>query len=100
MNTFASTDAIEALQYYLVIREDEVYDQSRISKRDQCIKDLLLETKEYQSILSALRDEDSKRICKLAAFSCEQNGKFEDATDESVERIVTRLQMVSEMHKL
>jgi hypothetical protein len=73
-----SSDAVDALQYFLLIRNDEPSEIGpKGSKRDQCIKDLLLDTREFDAILKALGD--AKHIITLAAISSEENGKYDDA---------------------
>lgn len=67
---FAPEDAPYAVEYFLLVYPT--------SLRDNCIKDLLLETRQFDVILEKVGDS-AQSILQMAAASSESQGKYEDA---------------------
>ncbi|XP_065827806.1 nuclear pore complex protein Nup93-like [Oscarella lobularis] len=88
---FAATDPREALQYYYVLKEFK----SPRGKADlfvQCVSELVLETREFETLLGRLESDGSRKpgcidrfkvnvqeIIDVVATDAETNGLFEDA---------------------
>jgi nuclear pore complex protein Nup93 len=83
---FAHTDVLAALHYLYLIQDEDA--------RHRSIKDLILETREFDQLLGALQDDGSRKggllekflprakwtkIVELAAADSENSGKYEDA---------------------
>jgi hypothetical protein len=92
ISIFASSDPVDALHYYCVIHQTEQIDISKgkYSLKEQNIKDLILETREFDILLGdgntkvgqveeLLGKEKAFSIAELAALECESNGRYEDA---------------------
>ncbi|XP_006820413.2 nuclear pore complex protein Nup93-like [Saccoglossus kowalevskii] len=87
---FESTDPIEALQYFYLLRN--MKDSNRESLFMKCVSELVTETREFEMLLGHLeRDgcrkpgaidkfqDDTQKIIQLVARDTEDKGLFEDA---------------------
>ncbi len=102
VSSFAMTDCIDALNYYCTIHDSSEAPDSP-SQRNLCVKDLLLETREFDVVVDRisvlllsqvllgdmssrvgqieelLGNETARSIIELAGLDCEGNGRYEDA---------------------
>src|SRR5947208_1910111 len=92
VNSFATTDTVDALNYYCTIHDhvnEEELSKGRESQRDICIKDLLLETRVLDIMnnqigrVLTVRSPERDRLVTLASFIYQkyrQNVQVKDRT--------------------